>query len=224
MSTTPTGPPETAQRAAGKPWTFAEAAGFLNVSVKHLRHLADAGALELLGGPATHPFAPMLLPEVRTFALETGLADATIRLGTRPAGIWAPECGYAPGMAAEYAAAGVSRFLVDGPALHGQVLGGGADWQYVRNDGVTVAEATYLLRTHDGVLIQVRNRGLRHGPAEVVQRLMEGDDVDPGEYYFRTSPTFLVPPGAYDWLNRDVFVATGARHARAIELWFYRVT
>lgn len=112
----------------------------------------------------------------------------------------------------------------DGPTLRGDVLGGGADWQFVRNDRVTVAEATYLLRTHDGVLIQVRNRGLRHGSPEVIQRLADGDDVDPVEYYFRASPTFLVPPGPYDWLNRDVFVATAARHARAIELWFYRVT
>lgn len=112
----------------------------------------------------------------------------------------------------------------DGPKLHGEVLGGGADWQYVRNDRVTVAEATYLLRTHDGVPIQVRNRGFRHGPADVIQRLADGDDVDPAEYYFRTTPTFLVSPGPYDWLNRDVFVATGARRALAIELWFYRVT
>jgi 1,4-alpha-glucan branching enzyme len=56
---------------------------------------------------------------VRTFALTTGLTDAVIRLGARPAGIWAPECGYAPGMEHEYATAGVRRFLVDGPALHG---------------------------------------------------------------------------------------------------------
>jgi 1,4-alpha-glucan branching enzyme len=84
-----------------------------------LRRLADAGALELLGGPATHAFAPLLLPEVRTFALTSGLADAALRLGSRPAGIWAPECGYAPGMEQDYAAAGVRRFLVDGPALRG---------------------------------------------------------------------------------------------------------
>ncbi|OJY45923.1 1,4-alpha-glucan branching protein domain-containing protein [Pseudonocardia sp. 73-21] len=84
-----------------------------------LRGLADAGAMELLGGPATHPFGPLLLPEVRAFALETGLADQTLRTGTRPAGIWAPECGYTPGMEDGYAAAGVRRFLVDGPALRG---------------------------------------------------------------------------------------------------------
>jgi uncharacterized protein DUF3237 len=111
-----------------------------------------------------------------------------------------------------------------GPALQGAVLGGGADWQAVRGDGVTVADATYLLRTHDGVLIQVRNRGLRHGPKDVIRRLTEGENVDPAEYYFRTSPSFLVPAGPYEWLNRDLFVATGARYAKAIELAFYRVT
>lgn len=110
-----------------------------------------------------------------------------------------------------------------GRSLQGKVLGGGADWQFVRNDGVTVAEATYLLQTDDGVHIQVRNRGFRHGPPEVIQRLAQGEEVDPGEYYFRTTPTFLVGAGAYDWLNRAAFVATGARYPRSIELWFYRV-
>jgi hypothetical protein len=111
-----------------------------------------------------------------------------------------------------------------GPTVHGEVLGGGADWQYVRPDGVTIAEAVYLLETADGVLIQIRNRGVRHGAAEVIQRLTAGEHVDPAEYYFRASPTFLVSPGPYDWLNKGVFVATGARYASAIELWFYRVT
>ncbi len=89
-----------------------------------LRTLSDAGAVELLGGPATHPFGPLLLPEVRAFALETGLADAQLRLGSRPQGIWAPECGYAPGMEDGYAAAGVRRFLVDGPARRGDTAFG----------------------------------------------------------------------------------------------------
>jgi 1,4-alpha-glucan branching enzyme len=84
-----------------------------------LRALTDTDALELLGGPATHPFGPLLQPEVGAFALETGLTDTAVRLGARPAGIWAPECGYAPGMERGYAAAGVRRFLVDGPALRG---------------------------------------------------------------------------------------------------------
>ncbi len=84
-----------------------------------LRPLVDSGVIELLGGPATHPFQPLLDQRVRRFALRTGLSDTALRVGSAPAGIWAPECGYAPGMEADYAATGVERFLVDGPALHG---------------------------------------------------------------------------------------------------------
>lgn len=61
------------------------------------RRLSDGGAVELLGGPATHPFGLLLLPEIRASALETGLADTALRLGARPSGIWAPECAYTPG-------------------------------------------------------------------------------------------------------------------------------
>jgi 1,4-alpha-glucan branching enzyme len=84
-----------------------------------LRPLLDAGVIELFGGPATHPFQPLLHPRIRDFALRTGLDDARLRYGRAPAGIWAPECGYSPGLEAAYAGAGVSRFVVDGPALHG---------------------------------------------------------------------------------------------------------
>ncbi|TDV54070.1 1,4-alpha-glucan branching protein domain-containing protein [Actinophytocola oryzae] len=84
-----------------------------------LRSLVDDDVIELLGGPLTHPFQPLLDPRVRSFALRSGLADTALRVGRAPAGIWAPECGYAPGMEEGYAAAGVERFLVDGPALHG---------------------------------------------------------------------------------------------------------
>lgn len=84
-----------------------------------LRSLVDSSVIELLGGPATHPFGPLLDERVLSFGLRTGLADTALRTGHRPAGIWAPECGYAPGMEWTYAGAGVRRFLVDGPALHG---------------------------------------------------------------------------------------------------------
>ena len=84
-----------------------------------LRELIDAGTVELLGGPLSHPFQPLLHPRLREFALREGLADAGQRLGHTPVGIWAPECAYAPGMEHDYAAAGVGHFMVDGPSLHG---------------------------------------------------------------------------------------------------------
>ncbi len=82
-----------------------------------LRPLLDSGAIELLGGPATHPFQPLLDQQWQRFSLRTGLDDTEQRLGRRPDGIWAPECGYRPGLEDDYAALGVRRFLVDGPTL-----------------------------------------------------------------------------------------------------------
>lgn len=84
-----------------------------------LRGLIDAGTVELLGGPLAHPFQPLLNPRLREFALREGLADAQLRFAHTPAGIWAPECAYAPGMEHDYAAARVGHFMVDGPSLHG---------------------------------------------------------------------------------------------------------
>jgi len=112
---------------------------------------------------------------------------------------------------------------VEGPGIRGQILGGGSDWQVLRPDGVTVADATYAIRTDEGAVIQIRNRGLRHGPADVMQRLADGEAVDPAAYYFRTVPEFIAPIGPYDWLNRSIFVCTGARYPASIRLWVWRV-
>jgi 1,4-alpha-glucan branching enzyme len=84
-----------------------------------LRGLADAGVVELLGGPAAHAFQPLLDERLVRFALDVGLDDAMLRFGRRPEGIWPPECGYRPGLEETYAAAGIRRFVVDGPTLLG---------------------------------------------------------------------------------------------------------
>jgi hypothetical protein len=113
---------------------------------------------------------------------------------------------------------------VEGPLIRGAMLGNAADWQLTRPDGVTVADAIYAIRTDDGVIIQIRNRGLRHGPPEVMARLVAGEQVDPAEYYFRTIPEFIAPKGRYDWMNRSIFVCSGARYPAGIRLWVWRVT
>lgn len=111
----------------------------------------------------------------------------------------------------------------DGPLLRGAILPGGADWQIVRPDGVVELHARYLLRTHDGVLVQVNNRGLRHGPEEVLRRIAEGGHADPGEYYFRTTPVFEAPSGPYEWLNRNIFVATAVRASLGVTVRIFRI-
>ncbi len=112
----------------------------------------------------------------------------------------------------------------EGPRIKGTFVSiGAADWQYTRGDGVTQVEATYAIQTDDGVVIQVQNYGLRHGPVEVMQRLAAGEEVDPATYYFRTNPRFKAPDGKYDWLNKNIFVGSGARSANGIKLWFFAV-
>lgn len=112
-----------------------------------------------------------------------------------------------------------------GPDIQGTfVSAGAADWQFTRPDGVTQAEATYAIQTDDGVFIQIENYGLRFGPKEVMERLAAGEDVDPNSYYFRTNPRFKAPEGKYDWLNKGIFIGTGARYASSIKLWFFKVT
>lgn len=98
-------------------------------------------------------------------------------------------------------ALGRQRFIpilggsVEGPAIAGEVIPGGADWQTTRADGVTLVEAIYAIRTTDGAVINVRNRGLVA-------------PVKGGGRHVRTTPQFEAPRGPHDWLNRNTFVGT----------------
>ena len=60
---------------------------------------------------------------------------------------------------------------VKGERLDGEVMPGGADWQYVRGDGVLELEARYSIKTKDGTEIAVTNRGMRRAPPEIMDRL-----------------------------------------------------
>jgi hypothetical protein len=87
------------------------------------------------------------------------------------------------------------RFSGDG--IRGEVMAGGADWQLRRPDGVLEVNALYSLRTDDGAVIVVDNRGIIVPPAAAG-----------GAGYVRTAPTFHAPQGKYDWLNKTTFVGT----------------
>ncbi len=110
-----------------------------------------------------------------------------------------------------------------GPRLSGRILPGGADWQVVRSDGIVEVDARYTLETDDGALIYISNWGLRHGPPEVIARLGAGGKVDPGEYYFRTTPVFETGAPGYAWLNGIIAVGVGERRADAVIITAYEV-
>jgi Protein of unknown function (DUF3237) len=112
----------------------------------------------------------------------------------------------------------------EGPRLSGEVIPGGADWQYVRPDGVLSLEARYTIRASDGALIQVINRGMRHGPAEIMDQVMRGETVPANAYYFRTVAEFEAPIGVHDWLNKAIVLGEAERKADAAIVRFHLVT
>jgi hypothetical protein len=111
----------------------------------------------------------------------------------------------------------------EGMAIKGTVEPGGADWQIIRTDNVAELDALYTLKTDDGVLIYVRNKGYRHGPAEVLQRLAKGEEVNPKEYYFRATPAFETASEKYNYLNKFIYIASGERKKESVIIHFYKV-
>ena len=86
-----------------------------------------------------------------------------------------------------------------GPNIKGVVVPGGADFQLTRADGDTEFEARYMLKTHDGVAIQVTNRVLFHMPKAP-------DNAQP---YLRSVINLEAPSNsAYDYLNHAIFMGT----------------
>jgi hypothetical protein len=126
-------------------------------------------------------------------------------------------------------AAGVRRLIpitggeARGPRLHGRVVPGGADYQMLRRDGVTELDARYAIQTGDGILIYIENTGLRHGPADAMERLQRGEEVDPSLIYFRTAPRFETAAESYLWLTRHLLAAEGVRRPDRVELAVYQI-
>lgn len=145
--------------------------------------------------------AAALLPSPSAIASEKPQASGTV-------GIEAPrvELAYealvtiSPAVEIGVCPQGTRRYIpitggsFQGSRITGTILPGGADWQLQRADGVTEIDALYSMKTDDGAVIIVRNRGL----------------ISRGGKYFRTVPRFEAPNGPHDWLNQSVFVGTVA--------------
>jgi len=112
---------------------------------------------------------------------------------------------------------------VSGPRLQGRVLQGGADWQILRPDGAADLEARYAIQADDGALIYVVNRGVRHGPVDVLARMNRGERVEPGSYYFRSVATFETSAAGCAWLTRAILLGVGERYPDKVAIRFWEV-
>lgn len=85
----------------------------------------------------------------------------------------------------------------EGPGIKGTIIPGGWDWQLVRSAGCVDVKADYMLKTDDGVIINVLNCGALCMPKA-------GQPPRP----VRTSPRFEAPLGKYEWLGQTAFIGT----------------
>ena len=112
---------------------------------------------------------------------------------------------------------------VEGPELRGRILNLGADWQTIFSDGSADIDTRYAFETDDGAIIEIINKGVRHGPENVIAAIARGEEVDPKLYYFRTTARLETGDQRYDWVNRTIFIGSGARDANKVRVALYTV-
>lgn len=98
-----------------------------------------------------------------------------------------------------------------GKGMRGSVVPGGADLAVDRNDGVTMIDALYRLKTDDGQIIIIHNAGIwrlnEQGLAKQAKGIALEDMLD-SDSYCRTVPSFKTQPGKYAWLSDYIFVGS----------------
>lgn len=112
---------------------------------------------------------------------------------------------------------------VSGPLINGRILDVGADWQTVTANGVAELDARYGIETHDGAMIEVVSRGIRHASTEVAARIAAGEEVPTSQYYMRTAIRLDSGHEDYAWVNRSLFLAEGGKVGSTVRLSVYCV-
>jgi len=113
----------------------------------------------------------------------------------------------------------------EGPKLKGDILPGTGDWFVVRPGGAAEGDVRDTYRTHDGHVIYVSYRGIIDIAPGIWERLRNGEDVEPSEYYFRGQPMFetAVKDNPYSWLNNIISVSVGKQEALGVTYDVYQI-
>ncbi len=101
-----------------------------------------------------------------------------------------------------------------GDTLEGEILPGGSDWQQIYDNQVRI-ETRYTIKTTDGHLIYMVNKGIR------VLKEQQGNQT---QSYMRTHTFFEAAPGPYQWLNESIFISCAQKTEEGIEHQFYQLT
>ncbi|HEX7043624.1 MAG TPA: DUF3237 family protein [Burkholderiales bacterium] len=107
--------------------------------------------------------------------------------------------------------------------INGVILPGGADWQYVHEDGATDVEAHYCLELEGGDVVEVQSSGVRSGDPAVLARVFAGESVPPDAYYFRTGIKLRTSAPRYAWLTRFLAIGIAARSRDGVLIRVFEV-
>src|SRR3569623_2355847 len=145
--------------------------------------LCGLAALSLFDSAATQAQVQTRSPPALQFAFEEIVTlGAAIPVGSTPLG----KRNIVP----------ITGGTFEGPGIKGTIVPGGWDWQLNRTDGCTDVKADYMLKTDDGVIINVVNAGALCPPKD--------GKASPD----RTEAVFEAPLGNYEWLGLTAFVVT----------------
>ena len=112
---------------------------------------------------------------------------------------------------------------VRGPGIKGAILPVGADFQVIRPNSFTELEAKYAFEMDDGAIVYIENIGIRFGPKDLLDRIAQGEIVDPALIYFRSVPKFETGSQKYRWLMENLFIGVGARRPDRVEIDVHQV-
>jgi hypothetical protein len=112
---------------------------------------------------------------------------------------------------------------VRGEGMRGTIFPCGADFQIIRPNGFTELEAKYAFELDDGAIVYIENIGIRFGPKPLLDRIAQGEIVDPAQIYFRSVPKFETGAAKYRWLMENLFVGVGARYPDRVEIDVHQV-
>jgi hypothetical protein len=72
----------------------------------------------------------------------------------------------------------VTSAEIEGSGIRANLLPGASDWISTTPDDVIRLDCRMAFETNDGAIIAMTYRGMRHGPAEALERQAAGEEID----------------------------------------------
>ena len=145
---------------------------------------------------------------IREFTLHAVLGE-TLQVGGGPSGA--------------RTVATVSGGWVKGDRINGHLVGPGADWAVLGNDGYAQIDVRAQIRTDDGVDLFVHYNGSIELNEAAMSALLGDGETNLGDNYWFTHLRLESGAEQYQWVNRTMFVGHGRATTDGVEYQVYRL-